>query len=76
MHPLDECTQVWISVVPLVTCATYLANKVRHVLDVSDLPRLTIIQARVANLISLHAVLNLKVNGIEQRNKYGLSRKM
>lgn len=51
---LAENMPVWISV-------TYLANKVRHVLDVGDLPRLTIIQARAANLISLHAVFNLRV---------------
>lgn len=56
---------VWICVILLVKRVTYLANKVRHVLDVSDLPRLTIIQARVANLISLHAVFDLKVNRIE-----------
>lgn len=59
---MDACMPVCFNVMPFVPCITYLADKVRHVLDVSDLPRLPIIQARVANLISLHAVLNLKVN--------------
>lgn len=54
--------------------STHLANQVRHMLDVSNLLGLAVIQARSPNLISLHAVFNLMMmSGINNRLKQSLT---